>query len=154
MGRQRDRFAILLPVPILLLAIGLMPGERAAAQAGLGVAPGSSPAFRGPMEGGHNQSVSASQRIEAEIHEQGPSAELYSELGVALYRNHQPDKSLDAFTSMLKFRQPDSDELRIVALDYLELRDLPSADKWLHASIKLNPSDWRTWRYLGGVQFS
>ena len=94
------------------------------------------------------------QRIEALIAQKGPSALLCSQLGYARYRNHQPDKSLDAFTAMLKFRQPNADELRIIALDYVELRDLQSADKWLRASLKLNASDWRTWRYLGGVQFS
>lgn len=93
-------------------------------------------------------------RIEDQIAQNGPSASLYSQLGVARYRNHEPDKSLNAFTSMLKFRQPDADELRIIALDYVDLRDLQSADKWLRASLKLNPTDWRTWRYLGGVQFS
>lgn len=94
------------------------------------------------------------EHIDAEIAQSGGSASLYSQLGLARYRNHQPDKSLNAFTAMLRYRQPNADELRIIALDYVELRDLHSADKWLNASIKLNPADWRTWRYLGGVQFS
>lgn len=92
--------------------------------------------------------------IRREIAEKGPSADLYSRLGVALFRSHRPGPSLDAFTALLHYRQPNADEFRLLALDYVELRDLASADKWLHASIGLNPSDWKTWRYLGGVEFS
>ena len=101
-----------------------------------------------------NRDVRVVQMLESQLTEHGPSAELYSQLGIALYRNHQPDRSLDAFTSMLKFRQPNADEFRFIALDYVDLFDMASADKWLHASLRLRSTDWRTWRYLGGVQFS
>lgn len=96
----------------------------------------------------------AALRIESQITTAGPSAELYSELATVLYRNHQPGRSLDAFSTMLKFRQPNADEFRLIALDYVALHDLVSADTWLHASLKLRSTDWRTWRYLGGVQYS
>jgi tetratricopeptide (TPR) repeat protein len=39
-------------------------------------------------------------------------------------------------------------------MDYVALKDLGSADKWLHASLQLDKTEWRTWRYLGGVQYS
>lgn len=101
-----------------------------------------------------NRDVPAVQMLKSQLAQHGPSAELYSQLGIALYRNHQPDRSLDAFSSMLKFRQPNADEFRFIALDYVDLFDMASADKWLHASLRLRSTDWRTWRYLGGVQFS
>jgi len=94
------------------------------------------------------------QKLEAQIAQKGPSADLYSTLGVALYQNHQFDRSLDMFSAILKFRQPNADELRFIALDYVALKDLASAEKWLRASLQLQPTDWRTWRYLGGVQYS
>jgi Flp pilus assembly protein TadD len=94
------------------------------------------------------------QGIETQIAQKGPSAELYSRLGIVLYQNHQADRSLDAFSAILKFRQPNADELRFIALDYVALSDPVSAEKWLRASLQLHPTDWRTWRYLGGVQYS
>jgi tetratricopeptide (TPR) repeat protein len=108
-------------------------------------------AARASVAGGNSHTV---QRIQAQIAGQGPSAELYSELGIARYRNHQPDRSLDAFSAMLKFRKPNAGELRFIALDYVALGDLASAEKSLLASLKLKPTDWRTWQYLGGVQYS
>ena len=84
----------------------------------------------------------------------GSSAEFQSLLGIELYRKGQPAASLDAFSAMLRFRQPNADELRFVGLDYVALHDLASAEHWLRESAKRNPGDWRTWRYLGGVQYS
>jgi tetratricopeptide (TPR) repeat protein len=84
---------------------------------------------------------------------QSPGEE-YSARGIELYREHQPDRSLDAFSALLRFRQPSAEELRFVGLDYVALKDLASADRWLHASLQLDKTEWRTWRYLGGVQYS
>jgi tetratricopeptide (TPR) repeat protein len=84
---------------------------------------------------------------------QSPGEE-YSARGIELYREHQPDRSLDAFSALLRFRQPNAEELRFVGLDYVALKDLVSADRWLHASLQLDKTEWRTWRYLGGVQYS
>lgn len=81
-------------------------------------------------------------------------AEDYSARAIELYREHHPDRSLEAFSALLKFRQPSAEELRFVGLDYVALKDLASADKWLHASLQLDKTEWRTWRYLGGVQYS
>jgi tetratricopeptide (TPR) repeat protein len=84
---------------------------------------------------------------------QSPGEE-YSARAIELYREHQPDRSLDAFSALLRFRQPNAEELRFVGLDYVELKDPVSADRWLHASLQLDKTEWRTWRYLGGVQYS
>jgi tetratricopeptide (TPR) repeat protein len=84
---------------------------------------------------------------------QSPGEE-YSARAIELYREHQPDRSLDAFSALLRFRQPTAEELRFVGLDYVELKDPVSADRWLHASLQLDKTEWRTWRYLGGVQYS
>jgi tetratricopeptide (TPR) repeat protein len=80
--------------------------------------------------------------------------EEYSARGIELYREHKPARSLDAFSTLLRFRQPNAEELRFVGLDYVSLEDLVSADEWLHASLQLDKTEWRTWRYLGGVQYS
>lgn len=85
--------------------------------------------------------------------DQSPGEE-YSARAIELYREHQPDRSLDAFSALLRFRQPSAEELRFVGLDYVALQDPVSADRWLHASLQLDKTEWRTWRYLGGVQYS
>ena len=84
---------------------------------------------------------------------QSPGEE-YSARAIELYHEHQPDRSLDAFSALLRFRQLTAEELRFVGLDYVALKDPVSADKWLHASLQLDKNEWRTWRYLGGVQYS
>jgi len=84
---------------------------------------------------------------------QSPGEE-YSARAIELYREHQPDRSLDAFSALLRFRQLTAEELRFVGLDYVALKDPVSAEKWLHASLQLDKTEWRTWRYLGGVQYS
>jgi tetratricopeptide (TPR) repeat protein len=113
---------------------------------------------RRPVEPGNSaqqeQNTQTAKQTESVIVSKGFSAEAYSQLGIALYRQGKPTDSLNAFSSMLKFRQPNADELRIVGLDYVALHDLPSADRWLHASLSLKSDDWRTWRYLGGVLYS
>jgi tetratricopeptide (TPR) repeat protein len=85
--------------------------------------------------------------------DQSPGEE-YSTRAIELYHGHQPDRSLDAFSALLRFRPLSAEELRFVGLDYVALQDLVSADKWLHASLQLDRTEWRTWRYLGGVQYS
>ena len=82
------------------------------------------------------------------------SARAHALLGLVKYREGIPDKSLDQYTLAAKDSSLSADDLRIVALDYVQLHDLPSAEHWLKTSIESNPNDWRTWRYLGGVQYS
>ncbi|HUD14721.1 MAG TPA: hypothetical protein VMQ56_13805 [Terracidiphilus sp.] len=75
-------------------------------------------------------------------------------LGLVKYREGLPGKSLDEYSLAAKSGTLDADDLRLVALDYVQLHDLPAAERWLKASIALNATDWRAWRYLGGVQYS
>jgi tetratricopeptide (TPR) repeat protein len=75
-------------------------------------------------------------------------------LGLVKYREGHPDQSLDEYSAAAKLSALSADDLRIVALDYIDLRDLPHAEQWLKESIRRNGKDWRTWRYLGGVEYS
>jgi Tfp pilus assembly protein PilF len=75
-------------------------------------------------------------------------------LGLVRYREGHPDRSLDEYSAARKLGPLNADDFRIVGLDYVQLHDLPSAERWLHKSIDLVADDWRTWRYLGGVQYS
>lgn len=82
------------------------------------------------------------------------SAEAHALLGLVKFREGQPDKSLDEYSLAAKYGSVDASDLRIVGLDYVKLHDLSSATRWLKASIKRDNKDWRTWRYLGGVEYS
>lgn len=82
------------------------------------------------------------------------SARAHALLGLVKYRQGIPDKSLDQYSLAAKFASLKADDLRIVALDYLQLHDLPASEHWLKESIVRSPNDWRTWRYLAGVQYS
>ncbi len=82
------------------------------------------------------------------------SAQAHALLGLVKFREGEADKSLDEYSLAAKYGNIDADDLRIVALDYVKLHDLSSAERWLKASIKKENKDWRTWRYLGGVEYS
>jgi len=141
--------------PAALLALFLLhPGLRAPAQT-----PSPSPADSAQLDRAQALSQSGAQ-ADAEpilldyLKRQPQSARAHALLGLLKYREGVPDKSLDQYSLAAKGGALGADDLRIVALDYLQLHDLPSAEHWLKASIERNPKDWRTWRYLGGVQYS
>lgn len=84
-----------------------------------------------------------------------PQSQAGHELaGLVKYREGVPDKSLDQYSLAAKLGPLTADDLRTVALDYVQLNDLPKSEHWLKQSIARNPRDWRPWRYLGGVQYS
>jgi tetratricopeptide (TPR) repeat protein len=82
------------------------------------------------------------------------SAEAHALLGLVNFREGKPDKSLDEYSTTAKYGSVTADDLRIVALDYVKLNELSDAERWLKESIKRDSKDWRTWRYLGGVEYS
>jgi Tfp pilus assembly protein PilF len=82
------------------------------------------------------------------------SERAHALLGLVKFRQGLADKSLDQYSLAAKCGALDADDLRIVALDYVQLKDLHAAEHWLKASIARNPRDWRSWRYLGGVEYS
>src|SRR5579859_5632569 len=132
-----------------MLAVFLLhPGMRAPAQA-------SPPAPADSAQLARAQALSQSgAQADAEpilldyLKRQPQSARAHALLGLLKYREGVPDKSLDQYSLAAKGGALGADDLRIVALDYLQLHDLPSAEHWLKASIERNPKDWRTWRYL------
>jgi tetratricopeptide (TPR) repeat protein len=70
------------------------------------------------------------------------------------YRDAKVKESLAEFTTGAKYQAPGSFELKIVALDYLLLKDYINADHWLTRSIESDPRDAQAWYYMGRTKYS
>lgn len=73
---------------------------------------------------------------------------------LAQMRDAKARESLAEFSAGARYHPASAFDLKIVALDYLLLKDEPAAEKWLTASVKLNPRDAQAWFYLGRTQYS
>lgn len=73
---------------------------------------------------------------------------------LAALRDAKARESLAELSAGARYHPANAFDLKIVALDYLLLKDDPSAEKWLSASVKLNPGDAQAWFYLGRTQYS
>jgi len=129
----------------------LNAGIRASAQV---AQPPSSPLDRAEALSQHGDHGRAERIIDDYLSKDPQSARAHALLGLVKYRQGKPDKSLGQYSLAKQYGALNADDLRTVGLDYVQLQDLPSAERWLKASIALNTNDWRTWRYLGGVQYS
>ena len=70
------------------------------------------------------------------------------------YRDRKVKESLAEFTAGAKYHVPDAFDLKIVALDYLLLKDYLDADHWLTRSLQSDPRDPQAWYYLGRTKYS
>lgn len=73
---------------------------------------------------------------------------------LAKMRDAKARESLAEFSAGARYRAASAFDLKIVALDYVLLKDNPSADKWLTVSLRLNPKDAQGWFYLGRTKYS
>jgi len=69
-------------------------------------------------------------------------------------RDAKARESLVELSAGARFGSPSAFDLKIVALNYLLLKDEPSAEKWLTASTTLNSQDAQAWYYLGRTKYS
>jgi tetratricopeptide (TPR) repeat protein len=75
-------------------------------------------------------------------------------LGFVLHRENKPKESLDFYNRAAKFEIPHGDDLKIVALDYVQMNDLLDAVKWLQRCTQMEPSNSECWYYLGRAYFT
>jgi tetratricopeptide (TPR) repeat protein len=73
---------------------------------------------------------------------------------IAKYRDDKARESLAEFTAGAQFHAPNAFDLKIVALDYILLKDYIDADRWLTSSLQRNPRDAQAWYYLGRTKYS
>jgi Flp pilus assembly protein TadD len=95
--------------------------------------------------------------IQAEARSESPAGEvkiLAAGENSAKYREEKAKASLAEFTAGAKYHDPDSSDLKTVALDYVLLGDYPDADKWLTKALKGTPNDSDGWYLLGRTKYN
>jgi tetratricopeptide (TPR) repeat protein len=75
-------------------------------------------------------------------------------LGYVLNREDNPAQSLQVYTTAARLSTPKSDDLKIVAADYVLLNDYPDAVKWMRQAIDLDPRSEPAWYGLGRCYYS
>lgn len=92
----------------------------------------------------------------SEVQRQGENFHYSDSVGapLAAIRDAKARESLAELSTGARYRAPSALDLKIVALNYLLLKDEPSAEKWLTASVALNPRDPQAWFYLGRTKYS
>lgn len=96
------------------------------------------------------------QQYEREEKKEGASFRYNDSVSASLAatRDAKARESLAELSAGARYHAPSAFDLKIVALDYLLLKDNPAAEKWLSESVKLNPNDAQAWFYLGRTQYS
>lgn len=82
------------------------------------------------------------------------SSEALYLLGFVLHRENKPKDSLAAYTAAAAITPPQSEDLRIVALDYVLLDDYPDAIRWLNRAVASDPRNSEAWYDLGRAQMN
>lgn len=82
------------------------------------------------------------------------SAEPHYLLAYALLREDKPDESLREYTRAAALRAPTAGELRNVALDYVLLKDLNDAERWMNRSLEMDSKDAETWYAMGRLHYT
>jgi Flp pilus assembly protein TadD len=75
-------------------------------------------------------------------------------LAYALLREDKPAESLKEYTSAAALRTPTAAELRSVALDYVLLKALPDADRWMSRALAMDANDAETWYAMGRLRYT
>ncbi len=101
-----------------------------------------------------NRFGEARELLETEVKQHADSAEAHTLLGSVLFRLNDPKGSLAEYTAAARYRTPSAVDLKIVACDYVLLRDYPDAEHWLRYSLKLDPNDLQAHYYLGRTLYN
>jgi Flp pilus assembly protein TadD len=75
-------------------------------------------------------------------------------LAYALLREDKPAESLKEYTSAAALRAPTAAELRSVALDYVLLKALPDADRWMSRALAMDANNAETWYAMGRLRYT
>ena len=82
------------------------------------------------------------------------SADALYLLGFVLHRENKPQDSLATYTKAAAITPPSGDDLKIVALNYVLLKDYTDAIHWLERAVQMDPRNKEAWYYLGRAYFT
>jgi tetratricopeptide (TPR) repeat protein len=74
-------------------------------------------------------------------------------LGYVLFRQGKAADSLEMFTAAAQLKAPTADDLKIVALDYVLLRDFDDAGRYLEQALQRDPENAEILYHLGRVRY-
>ncbi len=97
--------------------------------------------------------VEAEKALRALLAQAPELADAHSLLGFTMLHEGKAAESLNEYTAGAKLHEPGTDELTGVALDYIRLKDLPDAEKWLIDAARKSPERALVWYLLGRTQF-
>lgn len=75
-------------------------------------------------------------------------------LGYVLFKEDKPEASLAEYTAGAKYRRPAAEDFRVIASDYVFLKDFSDADKWFTEVVKEEPDNAENWYLLGRTKFN
>lgn len=75
-------------------------------------------------------------------------------LGFVLNREDKPRQSLETYTRAARLSTPRSDDLKVVAIDYVMLDDYPDAIRWMREALRFNPKNEQAWYGLGRCYYT
>ena len=81
------------------------------------------------------------------------SADLLYLRGYLFFKEHRYDDSLASYTEAASHRGPSSDDLVVVASDYIVLKDYIDAERWLKSAVASAPQNASAWYLLGRTQY-
>jgi tetratricopeptide (TPR) repeat protein len=97
--------------------------------------------------------AAAGSSLESYVSKHPASDDALYLLGYVQFRQDHPRDSLQTFNIAAKVREPQADDLKIAALDYVLLNDYNSAARYLEQSLQMNPEDAEARYHLGRVRY-
>jgi tetratricopeptide (TPR) repeat protein len=82
------------------------------------------------------------------------SADALYLLGFVLHRENKPEDSLAIYTNAAAITLPSADDLKVVALNYVLLKDYDDAAHWLERAVQMDPKNEDAWYYLGRTYYT
>jgi Flp pilus assembly protein TadD len=82
------------------------------------------------------------------------SAEALYMPGFVLNRENKAAESLETYTRAAQLVRPKSDDLKVVALDYVLLKDYPDAIRWMQQAVAFDGNNEEAWYGLGRCYYS
>lgn len=129
-----------------LSVFGLLAGSAFSLAAGQTVSPARTDSFtlqkEATNEGMTSGNLAASERaLRSDLSAHPDSAAAIYQLALVLQQENKPKESLEFYTRAAKIRQPDAQQLRSVALDYVLLSDYADAIHWLEVALSFDPKN-------------